>query len=556
MSATPEQRTGGHWIDRVADQVEQFVSRNKGAGDKIVCASGISPSGTIHLGNLRELMTVHLVSEELRSRGRSVEHIHSWDDFDRFRKVPSGVDDSYAQHIGKPICDIPDPGGEFDSYATRHIVEFERAMDQLGIKPRYIRQSQAYRRGDYNESIKIAMRNRLRIFDIMLPYQTLEREGRDPVEVRRAAYYPLACYCAKCGTDAPKITGYDDAASVVLYHCSKCGHTDSFKLEGPINAKLVWKVDWPMRWKYEGVDFEPGGEDHAARGSSYTVGKPIVADVFGGKAPTFVMYAFVGMGGRTKISSSAGTNATPQNALDIMEPCMLRWLYIRRQVSQKFEIDFGQQVLRLYDEWDSFCKNCESGKANDADKRAFARAITSSQGSVARTPLPVSFRLLSSATDITEGNVEQILNIVAHHLPPGTADRASLASRIEPRLSCAMRWSTEYVPEEERTHVQHQFDANVYATLSEQNHRGLAMLLEKLDDNWSLEGLTHLVYGVPKQLIGLPMDAPPSEEMKPVQREFFKAIYQLMVKSDTGPRLPTLFLSIGKDRVRQLLSPA
>ncbi len=134
-------------------------------------------------------------------------------------------------------------------------------------------------------------------------------------------------------------------------------------------------------------------------------------------------------------------------------------------------------------------------------------------------------------------------------------DRATLAAKIEPRLSCATRWSTEYVPEEERTHVQHVFSAETYATLNEQTQRGLAMLLEKLDAHWSLEGLTHLVYGVPKQLIGLPMDAPPSEEMKPVQREFFKAIYQLMVKSDTGPRLPTLFLSIGKDRVRQLLSP-
>ena len=96
----------------------------------------------------------------------------------------------------------------------------------------------------------------------------------------------------------------------------------------------------------EGVDFEPGGEDHAAPGSSFTVGKQIAPEIFGGRAPSFTEYSFVGMAGRTKISSSAGTNATPQVALDILEPCILRWLYIRRQVKQKFDINFGQQVVR------------------------------------------------------------------------------------------------------------------------------------------------------------------------------------------------------------------
>jgi lysyl-tRNA synthetase, class I len=55
-------------------------------------------------------------------------------------------------------------------------------------------------------------------------------------------------------------------------------------------------------------------------------------------------------------------------------------------------------------------------------------------------------------------------------------------------------------------------------------------------------------------LLGLPMDAAPTDQMKLVQREFFKALYQLMVRSDTGPRLPTLFLSIGKERVKELLT--
>src|SRR5262245_52473305 len=135
----------GLWTDKDAAQVEAHVAKATGPGSTIVCASGISPSVSIHLGSLRELMTVHLVCEELRARGHSVEHIHSWDDFDRFRKVPVGLPDTFAQHVGKPLCDIPDPLGKYESYAVRHMSEFERSMDQLGIRPRFIRQSREYR---------------------------------------------------------------------------------------------------------------------------------------------------------------------------------------------------------------------------------------------------------------------------------------------------------------------------------------------------------------------------------------------------------------------------
>ena len=173
-------------------------------------------------------------------------------------------------------------------------------MDQLGIRPRYIRQSKEYRAGKYNEQIKVAMNKRLKIFEILNKYQTLEREGPGKRRVAPRGVLPAARLLCKCDTDNTKITLWDDATSTVGYSCAKCGHSESFKLDGPINAKLVWKVDWPMRWVFEGVDFEPGGEDHAAPGSSFTVGKQIAPEIFGGRAPSFTEYSFVGMAGRTE----------------------------------------------------------------------------------------------------------------------------------------------------------------------------------------------------------------------------------------------------------------
>src|ERR1700709_1152920 len=103
------------WDDTLAERI--VAARGSDAGGPIVVASGISPSGPIHMGNLREVFTTHLVAEALRRRGADVVHLHSWDDYDRFRKVPAGVDASFDQYVGMPLAGIPDPDGRAGSYA-------------------------------------------------------------------------------------------------------------------------------------------------------------------------------------------------------------------------------------------------------------------------------------------------------------------------------------------------------------------------------------------------------------------------------------------------------
>ena len=540
------------WIEQTADRVEDFARQQKGEGARIVCASGISPSGPIHLGNLREIFTVHLIVEELRRRGRDAEHIHSWDDYDRLRKVPAGVPQGFEEYIGNPLSDIPDPFGEYESYAVRYMSEFERSISSLGIYPRYIRQSHAYRGGNYRAQIRQAIEKRFEIFDILVKFQTPGRHEKS-AEERRSEYYPFKVYCEDCGKDTTSVTGYDASSHTIFYSCQNRPYESSFSLDEKVIGKLVWKVDWPMRWSHEAVDFEPGGEDHSSPGSSYTVGKQIVREIYGGVPPYFVGYAFVGLAGRSKISSSVGTGATPKSALDILEPCILRWLYIRRNVGQKFDIDFGQEVVRLYDEWDALAGRVNGGKAGEAEQLTFGRCIRTSHGDIDSSKLPVPFRTLSSAADITQGNVDQILRIASDHLenPP---PKEVLKELLEPRLTCAINWATNYLPEDERTRIRAEHDEATYASLPAEHKRGLHILLEKLDEYWSLQGLTTLIYGIPKLLVGLPLNAPPSEEIKPLQRGFFISLYQLLCGSDTGPRLPTLFLSLGKERLRALLT--
>jgi lysyl-tRNA synthetase class 1 len=369
------------WVARFADEAIAEADR-RDPGGVVVCASGLSPSGPVHLGNLREVMTPHLVADEIRRRGRACEHLLSWDDFDRFRKVPAGVDPSWARHIGRPLSRVPAPtGSEYPSWAEHFKAPMRAALVELGIEVREIDQTSMYTSGAYREQVLTAVAQRQAIDAVLARYRTRGRtvsvaeasvDDSEVLEARgsgattdddgattdddgtaAAGYFPYKPYCSNCDKDLTTVTSYDDATTALHYVCDLCGSEETVPLNEHTNGKLVWKVDWPMRWAYEHVVFEPSGVDHSSPGSSFVVGSQIVREVFGTQPPIGPMYAFVGISGMAKMSSSRGAVPTPSDALEIMEAPVLRWLYARRRPNQSFKVAFDVQLSRLYDEWDA-----------------------------------------------------------------------------------------------------------------------------------------------------------------------------------------------------------
>ncbi|WP_335937111.1 lysine--tRNA ligase [Streptomyces sp. PTD5-9] len=585
--AQSQSGTETDWVSRFADDVIA-ESERRAPGKPVVVASGLSPSGPIHLGNLREVMTPHLVADEIRRRGYTVRHLISWDDYDRYRKVPNGVpgiDESWAEHIGKPLTSVPAPAGSaYPNWAEHFKAAMVDALGELGVEFDGISQTEQYTSGAYREQILHAMRHRAEIDAVLDRYRTKKdpaeaaakggKGGKKPQQQKKvdeaeleaeegsgaaseddgsggsAGYFPYKPYCGNCEKDFTTVTSYDDDSTELNYTCTACGFAETVRLNEFNRGKLVWKVDWPMRWAYEGVIFEPSGVDHSSPGSSFVVGGQIVREVFDGAQPIGPMYAFVGISGMAKMSSSKGGVPTPADALKIMEAPLLRWLYARRRPNQSFKIAFDQEIQRLYDEWDSLERKVADGSVLPADAAAYSRAVRTAGGELPRTPRPLPYRTLASVVDITGGHDEQTLRILSELDPENPL--ASL-DEARPRLDRAESWITTQVPAEARTIVRDQPDKELLGSLDDQGRESLRLLLEGLDSHWSLDGLTTLVYGVPKVLAGLEPDAKPTPELKTAQRSFFALLYQLLVGRDTGPRLPTLLLAVGADRVRRLL---
>lgn len=506
-------KQGESWASKIADQI---IAAHPDA-PMYTTAAGISPSGVVHFGNFRDVVTAHLVREALKAKGKNARLIFSWDNFDRFRKVPAGVPESFAEHIGKPLTKIPDPVGECHASYAEHFQEaFVIAMERLGIEIEYRNQTVLHESGIYDDAIFHALKERLAIADILLSFMTEKAKGEKGInpDEYRDKYYPIAIYSRFTGKDTTKILSYD-GDTTVTYLCVETGKEDTVNLAEDHIAKLAWKPDWAMRWRHEGVHFEPGGHDHASPGGSYDTASVIAKDIFGYDAPIFAEYKFVGIQGLgSKMSGSKGNAVSPLELLDIYEPELLKWMYFRKSPDQSFELAFNTEIYRQYDEYD----------AQHPEHSA------------------MPFRQAVSFGQIVQWQEEKLATILAELGLSYSQDS------ITRRLPLARNWLTKYNPDEMVT-LNTAVNTAFAQTLSDKEKGQVLQLRDALVgmDELRIPELEALVYGIPKSP---DLD---EKELKKEQRAFFKNVYNLLISKDTGPRLGTFLWAVGKDAAVALL---
>ncbi len=521
-----------HWSDTIA---EEIIKKNPDK-EEYVCAAGISPSGSIHIGNLRDVATSLFVAEALQRKGKKAKLLFSWDEFDRLRKVPVNVEkatEGFERYIGYPYVDVPNPfGTEEKTYAEYFEKEFEASIEKLGIRLDYRHQAEMYRSGKYREHIITALDKRGEIFDILDGFRTQQAE-----EGERENYYPVGIYCEKCKRDTTKIIAYDDGKKVAKYQC-KCGHEGEFDFNRDTNCKLAWKVDWPMRWLYEKVDFEPGGKDHAAPGGSYDTSRVIAEKIYGIKAPMFKGYEFIGIKGTTgKMSGSSGLNLTPGTLLKIYQPQILLWLYSRVEPNKAFDLCFDDGILRQYFEFDKQYNQYVSGEADDYVKSVMENCLLA--GEKVKT-VPMS--LLVQLGSVVDFNVPMLETVFEKIGQPYKYEDFS------ERLDLAKYWLEHCSPENANKLLAYR-NWDKYQTLSEEEKKEIQILHDYLkNEEYTLDELNAELYAIPKKVFGEDV-----ENLKKIQGAFFKNVYQLLLNKEKGPRLYLFLFAVEKESYIRLL---
>jgi len=485
------------WADQIADR----IIKEKGKKKEYVCASGITPSGTIHIGNFREVITTDLVVKALEDKGKKVRFIYSWDDFDRFRKVPKNVSNEYKEYIGMPLSDIPSPSGK-GSYSDYFEKLFEKQLKKVGVKPEFIYQNEMNKKCKYAKLIKLAIDKKKEIMKILNKYR------KDPLSEN---WWPVAVYCEKCKKDFTKVV--DVKGYVIEYEC-KCGFKGKvdFSKKGIVNA--LWRIDWPMRWKYEEVDFEPGGIDHSVHGGSFTTAKEIVKEIYRGEVPIYVFYDWVKIKGGNVFSSSAGNVLNVDDVLEVYEPEIVRYLFVGTKPKTGFQISFDNDVIKIYEDYDKLEKRYYEKKVNPKEKRTYELCqIKLSK----KKPDKTSFRHL--ITFVQTGKLKE------------------LNKESKARAEKVKNWLEKYADEDMKFKVQEKINTKLNAK-EKKALRHLKEVLKK--KKYTEEGLFNEFYKICEQ-----------SDIK--NTEFFDAAYRVIINKNKGPRLAALILNVGQDKIIKLL---
>ncbi len=512
--------TNIHWADHAAEK----IIAEKGDKDSYTVASGITPSGVIHMGNFREVITVDLVKRALEKKGKKVRFIYSWDDFDRFRKVPVNMpkQEMLAEQIGKPLIDIEDPFGTEESYARHHEVAFEVPAKAMGIEPEYLYQGKINRAGTYVEHIKTALEKTEIIKGILNTYR------KEPLAEE---WLPIEVYDDESGKDDTPNKVYEGEYSISYDHNGN-RKTVNFK-EHP-NLKLKWRIDWPMRWVHEDVDFEPGGKDHGSAGGSFDTGKQIVKEVFGRDAPSFIRYEWIGIKGGKQFASSKGLVITPKEMLEVYEPEMVRYLFAGTRPNAEFSISFDADVIKIYDEFDKLEREYFDPEVNKGEEFETQRRIyeLSAVHEVPKTlPFQPSFRHLTNILLAYELNVDKALEYYKDDVK-SDFDK----ERLQLRANCAKNWLEKHAPDEFKFSVQESVPEGLDVPEEFKAAFKECSTILKSRDDWTdtelHEAFYHMVKGKDLNI-----------------KEFFKYAYQIIIDRTKGPQLANFILTIGKERV-------
>jgi len=289
-------------------EAAQLAEKVKGRGEGVVVfETGFGPSGLPHIGTFAEVARTTWVRHAFETlAGRPTKLIAFSDDMDGLRKVPLNVPqrEMLAEHIGKPLCYIPDPFGCHVSYSGHMNAKLCEFLNTYGFDYHFQSSHEAYVRGDFNEGLAILLSKVEEVKALILP--TLGEEKREDW----SPFFPI---CGSCGrVYTTRVVAYHPQDNTLEYICDTevygvkgCGHRARATIFNG-KAKVGWKVDWALRWYTYEVAYEMYGKDliESAKLSSQIV------RLMGKEPPIGLIYElFLDKEGR-KISKSVGKGLT------------------------------------------------------------------------------------------------------------------------------------------------------------------------------------------------------------------------------------------------------
>lgn len=518
------------WADKKAMEIAgrrkyKYLDREVPKVDKYTIKTSASISGVLHIGRLSDTIRGESVYRALRDAGYKAELIWVAEDMDPLRKIPEGVPREFAEYLGMPVVEVPDPWGCHTSYAQHHVTEyFEVLHEFISADLTKYSMREEYEKGSFKPFIAKMLERIREVIEIQNKYR------REPLKPGWSPWTPICENCGKIIT--PRIKKFEEGR--LTYRCEDysfektlakgCGHEAEVS---PLKnrGKLMWKGEWAAQWARWRIASEGAGKEYVVPSSAWWVNAEIVERIFDFPMPVPIFYEHLMIDGK-KMSASLGNVVYPREWLSVAPPQLLRFYYNKKLMKTR---SFSWRDLpNLYDDYDRHALTYQKGRDDKAARHA-KRLYEISQLSSIEEPLSLSFSHAALLTQMfyKEEDILASLKRSGHY----EEDKKDL---IMKRIRLARNWVSKYAPSEmKRKDIEPEV---IRRNLDEKQKKLLAALALYLEEDRKPEEIHNKIYEL-------------SKELGVQAKKAFQGIYLAVIGSNAGPRAGSLLASLDRNWV-------
>lgn len=490
----------------------------------VLFETGYGPSGLPHIGTFGEVCRTTMVMRAFQRLHPEIptKLICFSDDLDGFRKVPTNVpqQEMLAEYLGKPLTRVPNPfDSEYESFGHHNNAQLRAFLDQFGFDYEFISSTDdCYTTGKFDETLLLMLKHHEDIKGAVLPILG---------EERAATYSPFLPISPSTGNVLQVPILETDAENGTITYEDEDGTKITQEVTGG-KVKAQWRADWALRWHALDVDYEMSGKDLK---SSADIAKNILK-ILGRPNPAGFHYELFLDENGEKISKSKGNGLSMEEWLTYAPHESLAYYMFQRPTSAKklyFDI-----IPKAVDEYITFVEKLPAQEpAKQLDNPAWFihdGKIPNSQHS------PISFGLLLNLVNAANTDDRETLwGFINQYAPNATPENAPFLDHL---VGYAIQYYKDFVLPEKS-----------YRAADEREQKALAALAEKLetlDTGLDSEEYMTAVFDAGKE----------NGYDKSELRDWFQALYQVLLGQDQGPRFGSFIALYGPKETVGLIRSA
>ena len=495
------------WPFEEARKVRKRVDRNPPAKGHVLFQTGYGPSGLPHIGTFGEVARTTMVRRAFEILCDIPTRLICFsDDMDGLRKIPDNVPlrDDLKQDLHLPLTKVRDPFGTHEGFAQHNNAQLRKFLDQFGFDYEFASSTDYYKSGRFDEMLLTALERFDRIMEVMLP--TL---GPD----RQKTYSPFLPISPRTGhvLQVPTLERNLRRGTIVY------AEPDGEKVEVPVtggHVKMQWKPDWALRWAALGVDYEMSGKDLIESVTQSTR----ICRVLGSKPPVSFSYELFNDEKGQKISKSKGNGLAIEEWLRFASPESLSYfMYLKPRVAKRLHVGIVPKTV------DDYHRHLAAFPEQDLGQRLDNPVWHVHGGNPPLSDMVLPYSMLLNLASASAADSKTTLwEFIRKYAPE--VDPATHAGVDE-----AAEHAVQYYNDIDRPQ-------KMFRLPSPKEHDALKSLSDRLrgfDGSADAETFQSVVYAVGRE-----------HEFEPL-RDWFKAIYEVLLGASAGPRFGGFITAYG-----------